>query len=75
MGGIDTGDAHPIRRPPRRFPLTKQAEVNETLNDTCFSFSTRDQVSQPKAGFSGAFTLSHQLADRRIKNEVHLLKI
>jgi hypothetical protein len=30
---IDTGDARPIRQPPRRFPLAKQAEVNGMLED------------------------------------------
>jgi hypothetical protein len=30
---IDTGDTRPIRHPPRRLPLAKQAEVNEMLND------------------------------------------
>jgi hypothetical protein len=30
---IDTGDARPIRQPPRRIPLAKQAEVKEMLND------------------------------------------
>jgi hypothetical protein len=29
----DMGDARPIRQPPRRIPLTKQAEVNEMLDD------------------------------------------
>jgi hypothetical protein len=30
---IDTGDVRPIRQPPRRLPLRKQAEVSEMLND------------------------------------------
>jgi len=30
---IDTGDARPIRQPPRRLPLLKQAEVNGMLED------------------------------------------
>jgi hypothetical protein len=30
---IDTGDARPIRQPPRRLPLAKQAEVNDMLED------------------------------------------
>jgi hypothetical protein len=30
---IDNGDAPPIRKPPRRLPLAKQAEVNEMLQD------------------------------------------
>jgi hypothetical protein len=30
---INTGDAKPIRQPPRRLPLAKQAEVSEMLND------------------------------------------
>jgi hypothetical protein len=30
---IDTGDARPIRQPPRRIPLAKQAEVKEMLDD------------------------------------------
>jgi hypothetical protein len=30
---IDTGDARPIRQPPRRLPLAKQAEVNGILED------------------------------------------
>jgi hypothetical protein len=30
---IDTGDARPIRQPPRRLPLAKQAEVNDVLED------------------------------------------
>jgi hypothetical protein len=30
---IDTGDARPIRQPPRRLPLAKQAEVNSMLED------------------------------------------
>jgi len=30
---IDTGDARPIRQPPRRLPLAKQAEVNGMLED------------------------------------------
>jgi hypothetical protein len=29
----DTGDAQPIRQPPRRLPLAKQAEVSEMLDD------------------------------------------
>jgi hypothetical protein len=29
----DTGDARPIRQPPRRLHLAKQAEVNEMLED------------------------------------------
>jgi hypothetical protein len=29
---IDTGDARPIRQPPRRIPLAKQAEVKEMLD-------------------------------------------
>jgi hypothetical protein len=29
---VDTGDARPIRQPPRRIPLAKQAEVNEMLD-------------------------------------------
>jgi hypothetical protein len=31
--GIDTGDARPIRQPPRSTPLTKQAEVKEMLDN------------------------------------------
>jgi hypothetical protein len=31
--GIDTGDARPIRQPPRRVPLAKQAEVIEMLDN------------------------------------------
>jgi hypothetical protein len=30
---IDTGDARPIRQPPRRLPLAKQADVSEMLDD------------------------------------------
>ncbi|XP_023721645.1 uncharacterized protein LOC111872215 [Cryptotermes secundus] len=30
---IDTGDARPIRQPPRRVPLAKQAEVKEMLDN------------------------------------------
>jgi hypothetical protein len=30
---IDTGDARPIRQPPRRMPLAKQADVKEMLDD------------------------------------------
>jgi hypothetical protein len=30
---IDTGDARPIRQPPRRIPLAKQEEVEEMLDD------------------------------------------
>jgi hypothetical protein len=30
--GIDTGDARPIRQPPRRIPLAKQAVVKEMLD-------------------------------------------
>jgi hypothetical protein len=30
---IDTGDARPIRQPPRRLPLAKQAEVDNMLDD------------------------------------------
>jgi hypothetical protein len=30
---IDTSDAHPIRQPPRRLPLAKQADVNGMLED------------------------------------------
>jgi hypothetical protein len=30
---IDTGDARPIRQPPRRVPLAKQREVNEMLDN------------------------------------------
>ena len=30
---IDTGDARPIRQPPRRLPLAKQALVNDLLED------------------------------------------
>jgi hypothetical protein len=30
---IDTGEARPIRQPPRRLPLAKQAEVSEMLDD------------------------------------------
>jgi hypothetical protein len=30
---IDTGDARPIRQPPRRLPLVKQAEVTDMLED------------------------------------------
>ena len=30
---IDTGDAQPIRQPPRRVPLAKQAEVRDLLTD------------------------------------------
>jgi hypothetical protein len=30
---IDTGDARPIRQPPRRISLAKQAEVQEILDD------------------------------------------
>ncbi|XP_023708055.1 uncharacterized protein LOC111864779 [Cryptotermes secundus] len=30
---IDTGDAHPIRQPPRRVSLAKQAEVKEMLDN------------------------------------------
>jgi hypothetical protein len=30
---IDTGDAHPIRQPPRRLPLAKQTKVNGMLED------------------------------------------
>ena len=30
---IDTGNDRPIRQPPRRFPLAKQAEVNGMLED------------------------------------------
>jgi len=30
---IDTGDARPIRQPPRRLPLAKQAEVTALLGD------------------------------------------
>jgi hypothetical protein len=30
---IDTGDTRPIRQPPRRLPLAKQAEVSEMLDD------------------------------------------
>jgi hypothetical protein len=29
---IDTADARPIRQPPRRIPLVKQADVNEMLD-------------------------------------------
>jgi hypothetical protein len=29
---IDTGDARPIRQPPRRIPLAKQTEVKEMLD-------------------------------------------
>jgi hypothetical protein len=29
---IDTGDARPIRQPPRRIPLAKQAQVKEMLD-------------------------------------------
>jgi hypothetical protein len=28
---IDTGDAHPIRKPQRRLPLANKAEMNEML--------------------------------------------
>jgi hypothetical protein len=31
--GIDTGDALPVRQPPRILPLAKQAEVNGMLDD------------------------------------------
>ena len=30
---INTGDAQPIRQPPHRLPLVKQAEVNALLED------------------------------------------
>jgi hypothetical protein len=30
---IDTGDTRTIRQPPRRLPLTKQAEVSEKIED------------------------------------------
>jgi hypothetical protein len=30
---IDTGDARPIRQPPRRLPLAKQTELNNILVD------------------------------------------
>ena len=30
---IDTGDARPIRQPPRRLPLAQQALVNYLLED------------------------------------------
>jgi hypothetical protein len=30
---IDTGDARPIRQPPRRIPVAKQAEVKEMLDE------------------------------------------
>jgi hypothetical protein len=30
---MDTGDARPIRQPPRRLPLAKQAQVNGMLED------------------------------------------
>jgi hypothetical protein len=30
---IDAGGARPIRQPPPRFPLAKQAEVNDMLED------------------------------------------
>jgi hypothetical protein len=30
---IDTGNARPIRQPPRRLPLAKQAEVNDMLDE------------------------------------------
>jgi hypothetical protein len=30
---IDMGDAQPIRQPPRRLPLAKQAEVSKMLDD------------------------------------------
>jgi hypothetical protein len=30
---IDTGEAWPIRKPPRRFPVAKQADVGEILED------------------------------------------
>jgi hypothetical protein len=30
---IDTGDAQPIRQPPRRVPLAKQAEVSDMIED------------------------------------------
>jgi hypothetical protein len=30
---IATGDARPIHQPPRRLPLTKQAEFNNMLED------------------------------------------
>jgi hypothetical protein len=30
---IDTGDARPIRQPPRSLPLEKQAEVSGILDD------------------------------------------
>jgi hypothetical protein len=30
---IDTGETRPIRQPPRRLPLAKQAEVGEILEN------------------------------------------
>ena len=30
---IDTGDARPIRQPPRRLPLAKQSQINDLLED------------------------------------------
>jgi hypothetical protein len=33
MYRIDMGDARPIRQPPRRIPLAKQAEIKEMLDD------------------------------------------
>jgi hypothetical protein len=39
----DTGDAHSIRQPPRRLPLSKQAEVNGMLED----MKKRGGVEQP----------------------------
>jgi hypothetical protein len=39
----DKGEARPIRKPPRRLPLAKQAEVGEMLDD----MQRRGDIEQP----------------------------
>lgn len=42
---IDTGDARPIRQSPPRFPLAKQAEVKDMLEDMKGKGVTEDSGS------------------------------
>jgi hypothetical protein len=42
---IDTGDAWPIRQPPCRLPLAKQAVVNDMLEDMKSKGVTEDSDS------------------------------